>query len=318
MSDKPSTDLRIVFFGTPDLAVPVFERLFAYGYVPVAVVTAPDQPVGRKKTLTPPPMKEAAALRSIPVFQPSTLKDPSFLEQFKALQPDLCVVVAYGKLIPKSYLELPKFGFLNVHPSALPEYRGPSPIQAAIMDGKAETTVSVMLLDEEMDHGPVIAARTTAIDPDAYYIEVAKNLFDQGARLLVEILPEWLAGSLKGKEQDHSKATFTKLLDREDGKIDWNQPVEAIYNKIRALSHEPGVWTTWNGKMIRIIAAKPSSVCPINNPQPGTVIHSPHTTAVMTGSCTLILEIIQVEGGTPLPIEDFVRGHADFTTAVLN
>lgn len=319
MNTNSSTNPRIIFFGTPDLAVPVFERLFVTGYVPVAVVTAPDQPVGRKKTLTPPPVKQAADARNVPVLQPSTLNDASFLEQFKLLEPDVCIVVAYGKLIPKIYLDIPRSGFLNIHPSALPEYRGPAPIQGAIMDGKSETGVSIMLLDEKMDHGPIIAARSVALDPKAYYPEIAALLFDQGARLLAEeVLPQWLAGKLTPREQDHAKATFTKLLGREDGKIDWSRPVEAIYNTIRALSHEPGTWTTWNGKTLRIIQARPSTVCPVDNPKPGTVIHTPHATSVMTGSCTLILEKVQIEGGKPLSISDFVRGHADFASAVLN
>jgi len=318
MNKEKSINPRIIFFGTPDLAVPVLERLVQEGYAPVAVVTAPDQPVGRKKTLTPPPVKTTAEKYAIPVLQPASLKNSVFREEFSSLKPDLCVVAAYGKIIPKDYLIVPEFGFLNIHPSALPEYRGPAPIQAAIRDGKTETAVSLMLLDEAMDHGPIIAAKQAPLDPEGYYPEIAQHLFEQGAQLLIDTLPSWLAGSITPQEQDHAKATVTKLLDRQDGHIDWNQSSKAIFNQIRALSHEPGTWTTWNGKMLRILKARPSAVCPINNPPPGSVVHTDKSTAVMTGNCTLILEQVQLEGGKPALIEDFLHGHSDFASTVLN
>lgn len=318
MNIDKSKNSRIVFFGTPDLAVPVLKRLSAEGYRPVAVVTAPDQPVGRKKNLTPPPIKEVGNELQIPVLQPPTLKDSAFLEEFKALEPDLCIVVAYGKLIPQNYLDIPKFGFLNIHPSALPEYRGPAPIQAAIRDGRTETAISVMLLDKDMDHGPLLATRQVALDPKKYYPEIAQSLFEEAALLLIETLPQWLAGAIRPVEQDHSKATFTKLLDREDGRIDWKRSADDIFNQVRALSHEPGTWTSWKGKALRILSARSSTVCPIDNPAPGTVIHNDHHTSVMTGSCALILETVQIEGGKALPIAEFIRGHSDLAKAVLN
>jgi methionyl-tRNA formyltransferase len=310
--NNESSNPRIIFFGTPDLAVPVFERLFVTGYVPVAVVTAPDKPVGRKKILTPPPIKEAALAHNVSVLQPATLKDPAFLEVFKALQPDVCIVVAYGKLIPQDYLNLPKFGFLNIHPSLLPEYRGPAPIQTAIKDGKKETGISIMLLDKDMDHGPIIAADTMAIDPDAYYPDVARQLFDHGARMLIDILPKWLAGEITPKEQDHTLATITKLLKREDGKIAWDQDADTISRHIRALSHEPGTWTMWEGATLRIIAAHPATVCLPENPKPGTIISLAGAVAVTTASCPLILETIQLEGGKPLPASEFIKGRPHF------
>src|SRR3989338_11561265 len=217
--------IKIIIFGTPEFSVPAFKFLIENDYRIIAAVTAPDKPVGRKQMLVSPPIKILAQQNNTPVFQPSSLKkDTEFLQKFKELKPDLCVIVAYGKIIPKDYLNLPKYGFVNIHPSLLPKYRGPSPIQSAILNGETETGVSIMLVDAEMDHGPIIAKREFSISNFKFsnHDELAKELFTLGGKLLIEILPKYISGEIKPEPQDHSQATFTKMFTREDGRINWS------------------------------------------------------------------------------------------------
>ncbi len=272
--------LKIVFFGTPEFAVQSLKKLVANGYELLATVTSPDKPLGRKQILTPSPVKTVATELELPVFTPTTLKDDNFFETFKNLNPDVCVVVAYGKLIPKRYLDVPRLGFVNVHPSLLPAYRGASPIQSAILDGCAATGISIMLLDEEMDHGPVLAQKTYDIPADAYFRQIEKELASLGSELLVETLEK----PFTPKEQNHEQATFTKKFTREDGKIDWSQPAISIYNRIRALSTNPGTWTTLNGKILNISSAH-------------------------IADNKVIPDIVQLEGGKPMDWQSFLRGH---------
>src|SRR3989344_7375138 len=235
-------NLNIVFFGTPDFAMPVLDALIKNGY-------------------------------NVSHFQTKSLKDEQTFEDFKFLNPDLCVVAAYGKILPARYLDVPKYSFLNIHPSLLPKYRGPSPVQTAILNGdpvveisdaysinkpkshygaSTETGVTIMLMDELVDHGPILAQKTYNLQPTTYNLQASKELFELGAELLVKTLPGYINGELKPKEQDHSQATFTKMFTREDGRINWDDPAQKIYNRIRALNPEPGTWTTWKGKVINI------------------------------------------------------------------
>src|SRR3989338_7371415 len=207
-------NLKILFFGTPEFAMPVLETLVKNGY-------------------------------NVSHFQSKSLKNEQTFKAFKLLNPDLCVVAAYGKILPSRYLEVPKYGFLNVHPSLLPKYRGPSTIQTAILNGDIETGVTIMVVDEEVDHGPMLAQKTYNLQPTTYNLQISKELFELGAELLIETLPKYISGEIKPEPQDHSQATFTKMFSREDGRIDWEQPAEKIYNQIRALNPEPGTWTTW-------------------------------------------------------------------------
>lgn len=273
MGNKP----RIVFFGTPAFAVPTLRKLHADGWPITAVVTAPDKPLGRKQVLTPSPVKVAATELGIQVQH--TLENLDF---------DLGVVVAYGKLIPQRILDIPRIGFLNIHPSMLPKYRGPSPIQSAILNGDTETGVSIMLLDAEMDHGPVLAQESYAIPPNAYSPQVEQDLAELGANLLLDIVKGPLL-DVKGAlshPQNHTAATFTKKFTREDGKLDWSQPAAAIHNRIRALAANPGTWTVVNGKTLNILSA---------HIEDGKVVP----------------DRVQLEGGKPMDWESFLRGHPD-------
>ncbi len=299
----------IVFFGTPDFAVPSLHKLHKDGYDIGAVVTAPDQLVGRKKLLTPSPVKQAALELGLSVTTPQKLDD-AFFEEFKKLKPDLCIIVAYGKIIPEKYLAIPHLGFLNIHPSLLPKYRGPSPIQTAILNGETITGTSLQIIDKEIDHGPIIAQSQYEIPSTAYYPEVATELSEQGAQLLSESLPNYIGSEITPQEQDHSQATFCHMLSREDGRIRWNQPGEEVYNQIRALSHEPGTWTTWQGKSLRIIKAEPTMASPSETP--GTVIKVENSIAIQTSTSPLIVLRMQLEGGKEVSSQEFVIGHPNF------
>lgn len=280
--------LKIVFFGTPDFAIPALNSLINFGYNVVAVVTQPEKPVSRARVVMPSPVKKAAVEKKITVFEPHNLKkDEEFFKQFKHLNPDLCVIAAYGKIIPSRYLEIPKYGFLNTHPSLLPKYRGPSPIQTAILNGETKTGVTIMVVDEEMDHGSVLAKATYDLQPTTYNAQVEKELAELGAELLIETLPKYISGNIKPEPQDHGKATFTKMLSREDGRINWNEPVEKIYNRIRALNPEPGTWTTWSVKIVNIKKAELRDE-------------------------KINIQTIQLEGKKEMAFKEFLNGHPDF------
>jgi len=312
--------IKIIFFGTPEFSVPAFKFLIENDYRIIAAVTAPDKPVGRKQMLVSPPIKILAQQNNTPVFQPSSLKkDTEFLQKFKELKPDLCVIVAYGKIIPKDYLNLPKYGFVNIHPSLLPKYRGPSPIQSAILNGETETGVSIMLADEEVDHGPILNSNKQQATSNKSYKEIAKELAELGAKLLIETLPGYIGGAIKPKPQNHSEATFTKMFSREDGKISWPQTAEQIYNQIRALNPEPGTWTTWNGRILNIIEtelARKGNHCTDDLP-PGKIKIVDNQIAVKTSKCYLVIKSLQLEGGKEMDAKSFLRGHSDFASSQL-
>ena len=305
---------KIVFFGTSDFAVPALKNLVTFGYQMTAVITQPEKPIGRARVILPSPIKKTALEYHIRVFEPHSLKkDEEFLKQFKHLNPDVCIVAAYGKIIPSQYLEIPKYGFINIHPSLLPKYRGPSPIQTAIKNSDKETGVTIMKLDAEMDHGPLLASQEFSISKFQFsnQKELEQELAKIGAELLIETLPKYINGEIKPTEQDHGQATFTKLLIREDGRIDWNKTDEEINNQIRALNPEPGTWTTWQSKILNIKTVE-LSTSQTDNHIPGTIFRVDKQIAVATPKCYLILKQIQLEGGKEMDAKDFLNGHPDF------
>ena len=312
--------LNIVFFGTPDFAIPALKVLINNERNVSAVFTGHG------------PVKIIAQEQGIKVFQPTSLKkDDRVFEEFKSLNPDLCVITAYGKIIPRQYLDIPKYGFINIHPSLLPKYRGPSPVQTAILNGDEETGVTIMIVDEEIDHGPILANEKFKIKSEKYYPEVVRDLAEIGAKLLIETIPRYIKEEIEARPQEHKKATFTKMFKREDGRINWNNTAETIYNQVRALNPEPGTWTTWftrrsldegrKGKVINILNV---TTCDIVNSQettprqvPGTVIKVNGNIAVATKTCYLILKSIQLEGGKVMDAKSFVNGHPDFLNSKL-
>lgn len=307
--------LRIVFFGTPLFAVPTLRRLHADGWPIEAVVTAPDKPVGRRMILTPSAVKTAASELGLTVHTPMSLKDESFWAIFENLKPDLCIVVAYGKLIPQRYLEVPRLGFLNIHPSLLPAYRGPSPIQSAILDGCASTGVSIMVLDEQMDHGPVLAQESWTI-PAGFDAPLCEDdLSRLGADLLARTLPSYVKGTLS-HPQNHELATMTHKFERTDGRLDWTKPAFELNNRIRALSANPGTWTTWDNKTLNIVHAHVYDG-PVTTAPAGTVVLQSAQVLVVCGSGALTLESVQLEGSTRQSARDFINGRPRLIGSVL-
>lgn len=311
MKSTDSKKISIIFFGTPDFAMPALDVLAKAGYG-ITVVTQPDRPTGRKQVLTPPPVKTRALELELPVLQPATLKEDGFFEEFKKINPDVCVVVAYGNIIPDRYLALPRLGFLNIHPSLLPKYRGPSPIQSALLDGEKETGISIILLDSEVDHGPILSQSTYQVPEKSYYPAIAEDLSQLGAGLLADTLSAYASGSLKPREQDHAQATFTKKLESPDGRINWSEPADRIFNRIRALNPEPGTWTSWNGQTLKILEAEPLPFCLPEHRPVGTVFEIQRDIAVQTGDCPISLVKLQLEGAKPLITREFIGGRPKF------
>lgn len=247
---------KVLFFGTPEFAVPTLERLAADPtWQIVGVVTQPDKPAGRSQQLTAPAVKVAASKLGLPVYQFPTLKDESAQKTMAALGAAVAVVVAYGKIIPQSVLDSVPHGFVNIHPSLLPKYRGASPIQSAMLAGELTTGVTVMVLDAEMDHGPILAQRTVDILDDDTAASLHHSLACEGADVLLSVLPDYLAGKLTPQPQDHAAATVTTLLEKDDGKIDWRSPAEYIDRHIRAMTPWPGAWTDITGKRVKVLKA---------------------------------------------------------------
>lgn len=278
--------IKIVFLGTPEFAVKPLEALIKNGYGIVGVITAPDKPKGRKMVLAPPPIKILAGQRNIPAWQPINLISNL---RFPVSKPDLFVVAAYGKILPKEILEIPKFGTLNIHPSLLPRWRGPSPIQSAILAGDEKTGVTIMLVNEKMDEGPILARQELKYSiSNIQSLKLQDELSELGAKLLIETLPKWINGEIKPQQQDNSKATYSKIIKKENGLINWNEPAEIIERKIRAFTPWPGAYAFINGKRIVI------------------------TEAGLNKNNALAIKRVKPEGKKEMSYEDYLRGNPDF------
>jgi len=309
--------IKTIFFGTSEFAVPALEALRNNArFEIVGVVTQPDRPTGRKKIITPSPVKIAAEKLKIPVLQPEKLKDEA-IAQIVALKPDLAVVVAYGNLIPKRLLEALPRGFVNIHPSLLPKHRGASPLTATILEGDKETGVCLMVLDEGMDHGPVIACRRVALNGDETTDTLREILTPIGADMIGKELIEYLDGKIKPALQDHDKATFCKQIESDEARIDWNKSVAEIDRIIRAMCGVTPAWTTLDGK--DLLVHKSSLHAPRSNPMTaaGTIFVLDKKLAVACADDNLILEEIQLAGGKPMSGQAFLNGHKDAVGKVL-
>ncbi len=296
--------MKIAFFGTPEFAVPFLQALDQDEDLIVStVVCQPDKPIGRKKMLTAPATKHYAVEHGIDVLQPASLKKEPI-----DVDADLFVVVAYGKMIPKNVLDIPKHGTVNVHPSLLPKYRGPSPMQAAIANQDDKTGVSIMLLDAEMDHGPILVQETIQLNGTETYPDLQATIHDIGAPLLVQTIKNYVAGSIEPQAQDHDTTTFCKLLSREDGKIDWSETAEQIDAKRRAYMPWPGIWTMWEQKTLKFFDTKPVGVWRAKPLHPGE--HAIIDDHLFFGTSSTPLEILelQLEGKQRMKTSDFLKG----------
>jgi len=311
--------MRIVFMGTPEFSVPPLEYLIKSEYQVVGVYTQPDKPTGRGRTLEQLPVKRVALQHGLELFQPVKLRNPDEVARLAALKPDLILVAAFGQILPQSVLDIPKFGCLNIHPSLLPEYRGATPIPAAILAGDKETGVTIMLMDAGMDTGPIISQIIVGIEPDDTTESLTTRLAQAGVRLLGEALPLWFEGSLKPQPQDGSKATYTKPVTKDDGTIDWQMSAVEISRRIRAFHPWPGCYTWWQGKLLKVLEAvalhkegslTPGKVVDLASGQPAVV-------GVETGDGILGLLRIQLEGKRALTASEFLLGQRAFVGSTL-
>ncbi|CAN5570576.1 methionyl-tRNA formyltransferase [soil metagenome] len=306
---------RLVFMGTPEFAVPALRLLHEHAqsqaWQVVAAVTQPDRPAGRGNKLMVGPVKQYALEQNIPVLQPARLrKQPEIVDELRALTPDLFIVAAYGLILPKSVLQIPTFGAINVHASQLPAYRGASPITTAILDGRAETGVSIMLMDEGMDTGPVLTQARQPIQPDDTTASLTARLADQGAQLLLKTLPGWLSGDLSSVAQADlpGEISTCRTIAKDAGLIDWRQPAAQIERMTRAYTPWPSAFTAWHNEVFKIWQAE---VLP-GGAEPGVIVALPAGVAVGTGDQLLGLHVVQPAGKRRMDLRSFLNGAPDF------
>ena len=296
--------MRIVFMGTPDIAAACLEALYAAGQEVCAVYTRRDKPVGRKQVLTPPPVKQTALAHGTPVFQPRTLRDGGEDANLRALAPDLIVVVAYGCILPQSVLDIPKYGCINLHVSLLPKYRGSAPVQWAVLNGDAETGVSIMQMDAGLDTGDVLVCEKIAIGPE----ETSGALFDRvtavGARLLCETLPRIEAGALTPTPQDHAAATLAPVLTKELAEFRWTDSADHIHNWVRGMDPWPSAWfVTGGGRKVKVLACRVAD----GSGAPGRVLATKPLTVACGAGAVELLRVVP-EGSKPMEGSAFAAG----------
>jgi methionyl-tRNA formyltransferase len=298
---------KIVFMGTPDFSVPVLQQILKDGYEVIGVVTQPDRPVGRKKVLTPPPVKVEAVKHGIPVYQPEKIRQEEELAKILALEPDLIVTAAFGQILPKKLLEAPKYGCINVHASLLPELRGGAPIHYAIMQGKKKTGVTIMYMVEKLDAGDILTSVEVPISEEDNVGTLFEKLSGAGAELLSDTLPLLLANSLTPKPQNEAEATFATTIKREQEKIDWQKTGEEIYNHIRGLNPWPVAFTTMDGQVVKIWEAKKVIG---SKSEPGTILKIESDGFTVGTGNEIAIKIIELQpsGKTKMQCEQFLRG----------
>ena len=336
------TALRVVFMGSPAFAVPSLAGLLEVRsegggeprYEIVLVLSQPDRPAGRGRQPTPPPVAAFAREHGLPLFQPPSLKPPEAFARVKAAAPDVIVVAAYGLILRREVLGLPPLGCLNVHASLLPRHRGAAPIPAAILAGDEQTGVCLMQMEAGLDTGPVLARKSTPISPTDDTPTLTDRLALLGRDVLIEALPRWAAGEIAPVPQDDSQATYAPKLQREDGRLDWSLPAVELWRRVRAYRGWPDAFTTWDGKQLKALAARPEETggrrqeagaappLPLGEGRgegslsPGRVIlvtdGGGQRPAVVTGDGILLLDTIALEGKRPTDGADFVRGYRGF------
>lgn len=301
---------RVAFFGSPEFAVPTLHALIESAYQPVLVIAQPDRPAGRGRILRPPPVKALALAAGIPIMQPERLRDPVATAAVAAGEPELQIICAYGQILRREVLDLPRHGTLNVHASLLPRWRGAAPIAAAIQAGDTETGATIMLVDKGEDTGGILTSRREPIQDSDDSGQLNERLARLGAALLLETIPRWLAGEITPQPQDERLATRAPRLKKEDGRIDWTQSAVAIWRQVRAFSPWPGASTTLDGVAVRIQQASPAER---GGDAPGTVRGDGDTIAVQTGDGILHIERLQRAGRRTLSAAEFTRGERHLT-----
>ncbi len=314
--------IRTIFMGTPDFAVPGLNAIINDdSFEIIAAFTQPDKPVGRKQIMTPPPIKVAAQKFNIPVFQSEKIKEE--LENISKLEADLIVVIAYGKIIPQSILDLPKFKCVNVHASLLPKYRGSACLNAPIINGDGKTGITIMRMDSGMDTGPILFQKEIALNGDETLEIVHDKLSSLGAEYLPIILKDWTEGKIKEQEQDESKATYVKKLEKEDGRINWGKPAIEIERQVRGLNPWPGTYSITSNnseiknKTIKILKVD-NNILKSNKHKIGEVFLYNNGLAIQSGQDSLLILNLQIEGGKALESKEFLRGNKNIVGCILN
>ncbi len=301
--------MRVVFFGTPQFAVPSLEHLTQSTHEVVGVVTQPDRPRGRGQKVTDAPVKMTAVQHGLPVFQPARLRDPEVAETLTRWAPDLGVVAAYGKILPESVLNHPRLGMINVHASLLPRYRGAAPVHRAVIDGMPHTGVTIMRMVPALDAGPMFAKVTRPIGPDETSDVVERDLATLGASLLIDVIDDLAAGRAVEELQDHTLSTYASKVSKEEGLIDWTLPAAAIHNRVRGLYPWPHAFSYLNGERLIVmrshVSPEPTSAAP------GTIVDtSSGAIHVATGyGERLVIDEIQPEGRRAMKVRDYLAGH---------
>jgi methionyl-tRNA formyltransferase len=300
---------RLIFMGTPRFAVPSVKRLLEeYGVV--TVVTRPDKAAGRGRRVAFSPVKEVALACEIPVMQPRSLKEKEVVASLLELEPWVIVVAAYGQILPPEVLAIPPFGCLNVHASLLPKYRGASPVAGALLAGEEETGITIMLMDEGMDTGPILAQARLPIVSEDNRGSLTEKLAYLGADLLLETLPRWLKEEIVPQPQEDDKATYTKILKKEEGLIDWSMSSVEIWRQVRAYNPWPSAYTDFEGRPLKILRA--GSIKGRRKGEPGLVVATKEGASVVTGEGLLALEEVQLAGKRAMGIAEFLRGQRGF------
>lgn len=300
--------MRVVFFGTPEFAVPSLEALLGEGFDVLAVVTQPDRPRGRSRSrLVPSPVKLAALEEEIPLLQPERPRDPAFVAELRALAAEIGVVVAYGHILTPELLAVPRRGMVNVHPSLLPELRGAAPVEWAILNGAERTGVTIMQMDAGMDSGPILHQLPHHIAPDVTGGDLSIHLAEMGAQALVEALALLEQDGLKPVPQDHARATYAPKLTRETARIPWTESAERVARVIRALDPKPGAWTELAGRSVKLFGARP--VARGTGGAPGDVLATAPRLVVAAGEGAVEVDEVQVEGKSRMSAAEWDRGY---------
>ncbi len=322
----PAKPYPVVYFGTPDFAATILKRLHDDpDFKIVEVVTRPDKPAGRGRAITASPVKRMATLLGLPVYQPESLKSDEVVQLLKRRAAAVFLIAAYGKMIPRELLEVPPYGCINVHGSLLPKYRGASPIAAAIAAGEMKTGITIMKMDEKLDEGPILAESTVQIREDDDTRTLTARMAEAGAELAGPTLKLYLEGRLTPKPQDYSQATYTKILRREDGKIDWRRPAEEIERLVRAMRPWPEAFCYWKRKSEKPLklAIKKASVISSDAKcdavgRVGAVCRlADGTLGVNCVKGSLAIQRLQIEGKPEIDAKSFLNGYPDFVGAVL-
>lgn len=301
--------MKVVFMGTPDFAVECLEALMTAGHEVVCVITQPDRPKGRGNKLSPPPVKERALALGLTVYQPTTVKDDTFLALLASYQPEVIVVVAYGRILPQSVLDLPPYGCLNVHASLLPKYRGAAPIQWTILNGDSEAGVTIMQLDKGMDTGDMLSKASLRVEPEDTTGSLFEKLAHLGAKLLVQTLSDLSSGQITPKSQDEALATYAPMLGKADECLDWHSSAVKLHNQVRGLSPAPGAYTWCGGQRLKIWRTQPQPDETDGRFTPGQIVQiQPDYFAVCTGEGLLRVYEVQPAGKKVMPVGAFLNG----------